>query len=278
MKKLFALAASLVLGSALVFAGCGSDKTANAGGSDKKEVTLTVGASPTPHAEILEQVKPILAKKGINLKIVEFTDYVKPNIALNDKELDANFFQHVPYMEKFAKEHNENLAAVAKVHVEPMGVYSKTIKDKDLKTAVANDAKVAVPNDPTNEGRALLLLQKAGLITLKDPNNLSSTPADITSNPKNLQFVELDAAQLPRSLDDVALAVINTNYALEAKLNPLKDALVIEDKNSPYANVLTIRAGDENRPEIKELVAALNSPEIKKFIEDKYQGAIVPAF
>ena len=140
MKKLFALAASLVLGSALVFAGCGSDKTANAGGSDKKEVTLTVGASPTPHAEILEQVKPILAKKGINLKIVEFTDYVKPNIALNDKELDANFFQHVPYMEKFAKKHNENLVAVAKVHVEPMGVYSKTIKDKDLKNAVPDGA------------------------------------------------------------------------------------------------------------------------------------------
>lgn len=278
MKKLFALAASLVLGSALVFAGCGSDKTANAGSGDKKEVTLTVGASPTPHGEILEQVKPILAKKGINLKIVEFTDYVKPNIALNDKELDANFFQHVPYMEKFAKEHNENLAAVAKVHVEPMGIYSKTIKDKDLKNAVSNGAKVAVPNDPTNEGRALLLLQKAGLITLKDSNNLRATPADITSNPKNLQFVELDAAQLPRSLDDVALAIINTNYALEAKLNPLKDALVIEDKNSPYANVLTIRAGDENRPEIKELAAALNSPEVKKFIEDKYQGAIVPAF
>ena len=278
MKKLFALAASLVLGSALVFAGCGSDKTANAGGSDKKEVTLTVGASPTPHAEILEQVKPILAKKGINLKIVEFTDYVKPNIALNDKELDANFFQHVPYMEKFAKEHNENLVAVAKVHVEPMGVYSKTIKDKDLKNAVPDGAKVAVPNDPTNEGRALLLLQKAGLITLKDPKNLSSTPADITSNPKHLQFVELDAAQLPLSLDAVALAVINTNYSLDAKLNPFKDALVIEDKNSPYANVLTVRAGDENRPEIKELAAALNSPEIKKFIEDKYQGAIVPAF
>ena len=278
MKKLFALAASLVLGSALVFAGCGSDKTANAGGSDKKEVTLTVGASPPPHAEILEQVKPIVAKKGINLKIVEFTDYVKPNIALNDKELDANFFQHVPYMEKVAKEHNENLVAVAKVHVEPMGVYSKTIKDKDLKNAVPDGAKVAITNDTTNEGRALLLLQKAGLITLKDPKNLSSTPADITSNPKHLQFVELDAAQLPRSLDDVALAVINTNYALEAKLNPLKDALVIEDKNSPYANVLTVRAGDENRPEIKELAAALNSPEIKKFIEDKYQGAIVPAF
>lgn len=274
MKKLFALAATVVLGGALLLSGCGSDKTASAGG-DQKQVTLTIGASPVPHAEILEQVKPILAKEGINLKVIEFTDYVKPNMALNDKELDANFFQHVPYMEKFAKEHNENLASAGSVHVEPMGVYSSKIKDlKEL----PDGAKVAIPNDPTNGGRALLLLQKAGLISLKDPKNITATKEDVVDNKKNLQFVELEAAQLPRSLDDVTVAVINTNFALEANLNPLKDALALEDKDSPYANIVAVRSGDRDRPEIKKLMAALQSPEVKKFIEDKYKGAILPAF
>lgn len=276
MRKLFALAAAAILGSALLLAGCGSDNTASAGSSGK--TTITVGASPVPHAEILEQVKPLLEKEGIDLKIVEFTDYVKPNLALNDKELDANFFQHLPYLDKFDSEHNLSLQSAGKVHIEPMGIYSKTITDKDLNSVLPNGSKVAIPNDPSNGGRALLLLQKAGLITLKDPNNIYATKADIVSNPKNLEVVELEAAQLPRSLDDVAFAVINTNYALEAGLDPLKGALFLEDKDSPYANIVAIRKGDENRPEIQKLMKTLQSPEIKKFIEDKYKGAILPAF
>lgn len=276
MKKLFSLAAAAILGSALLLAGCGSDNNASAGTPGK--TVITVGATPVPHAEILEQAKPLLEKEGIELKVVEFTDYVKPNMALNDKELDANFFQHVPYLEKFISEHKMDLVSAGKVHVEPMGVYSKTITDKNLEANLPNGSKVAIPNDPSNGGRALILLQKAGLITLKDPNNIYATKADIASNPKNLEFVELEAAQLPRSLDDVAIAVINTNYALEAGLDPLKGALYLEDKDSPYANIVAVRKGDENRPEIQKLMKALQSPEVKKFIEDKYKGAILPAF
>lgn len=276
MKKLLSLAATAILGSALLLAGCGSDTGSSTGSSNK--VTITVGASPVPHGEILEQAKPLLEKEGIDLKIIEFTDYVKPNLALNDKELDANFFQHVPYMDKFASEHKMDLVSAGKVHIEPMGIYSKTITDKNLDSVLPNGSKIAIPNDPSNSGRALLLLEKTGLIKLKDPNNIYATKTDIVSNPKNLEFVELEATQLPRSLDDVALAVINTNFALEAGLNPVKDALFLEDKDSPYANIITVRKGDESRPEIQKLMKALQSEEIKKFIDDKYKGAILPAF
>ncbi|WP_251444030.1 MetQ/NlpA family ABC transporter substrate-binding protein [Veillonella intestinalis] len=277
MKKFLSVAATFVLGSALLLAGCGNDQGNAAAGSDKK-VTLTVGASPVPHAEILEQVKDKLAKEGVELKIIEFSDYIKPNLALNDKELDANFYQHIPYMKKFEEEHNMKFASAGAVHIEPMGLYSNKIKDKDLQKSIPNGAKVAIPNDPTNTGRALLLLQQAGLITLKDPSNIYSTKIDIASNPKNLDIVELEAAQTPRSLDDVDIAVINANYALGAQLNPLKDALFLDDKNSPYANLIAVRPGDENRPEIQKLVKALQSADTKKFIEDKYQGSILPAF
>lgn len=270
-KKLSVLAAAALMAVAFLAAGCGSDSQTTAS-SDKN---VTVGATPVPHAEILNEIKPLLAKEGVDLKVVEFTDYVKPNLALNDKELDANFFQHTPYLDKFNSEHGTKLKAIAKIHVEPMGIYSRKIKDlKDL----ADGAKVAIPNDPTNGGRALLILQSAGLITLKDGGNITSTVQDVVKNDKNLQFVELEAAQIPRSIDDVDIALINTNFAMEAGLNPLKDALFLEPKDSPYANVLVVRDGDENRPEIQKLVKALQSPEVKKFIEDKYQGAILPSF
>lgn len=272
-KKLSVLAAAALMAVAFLAAGCGSDSQPTA--SSDKNVTVTVGATPVPHAEILNEIKPLLAKEGVDLKVVEFTDYVKLNLALNDKELDANFFQHTPYLDKFNSEHGTKLKAIAKIHVEPMGIYSRKIKDlKDL----ANGAKVAIPNDPTNGGRALLILQSAGLITLKDGGNITSTVQDVVKNDKNLQFVELEAAQIPRSIDDVDIALINTNFAMEAGLNPLKDALFLEPKDSPYANVLVIRDGDENRPKIQKLVKALQSPEVKKFIEDKYQGAILPSF
>ncbi len=274
MKKIFALLTIFCL-TALLISGCGSsEKKAAPAGSDKK-VTLKVGATPVPHAEILNFIKPTLAKEGVNLEVIEFTDYVKPNLSLNDKELDANFFQHIPYLEKFCKDRNLKLVSLVKVHIEPMGIYSKTIKNiKD----VPDGAKVSIPNDPTNGGRALALLAKAGLLTLKDGVGVSGTVADITANPKHLKIVEVEAALLPRSLGDVNLSVINSNFAMEAKLNPTKDSLFSEGKESPYANILAVRAGDEKRPELQKLAKALTSPEVKKFIEEKYKGAVVPAF
>lgn len=274
LKKLSVLAAATLVAAAAFVSGCGSN--APAGGTETtKNTVVTVAATPVPHSEILNEIKPLLAKEGIDLKIIEFTDYVKPNLALADKEVDATFHQHLPFLEKFNAEHNTNLVSAGNVHIEPMGVYShkiKTLSDLPLK------AKVAIPNDPSNGGRALLILQAAGLIKLKDGGTVSSTVQDITDNPKQLQFSELDAAQVPRAIDDVDIAVINTNFALEAGLNPLKDSLFLEAKDSPYANILAIRAGDESRPEIQKLLKALQSPEVKKFIEDKYKGAILPSF
>ncbi|MDI6601689.1 MAG: MetQ/NlpA family ABC transporter substrate-binding protein [Thermoanaerobacteraceae bacterium] len=280
MKRIVLLGLVFILVIGLV-SGCGSSNTQPAGqpqnqpAQGQEEITLKVGATPVPHAEILEFVKPMLKEKGINLEIVEFTDYVQPNKALDEGSIDANFFQHVPYMDEFAKNNNMELVALVKVHVEPMGVYSKKIKSLD---ELKDGATISIPNDPTNEGRALLLLQKNGLIKLKDSASLTATPVDIAENPKNLKFSELDAAQLPRTLQDVDASVINTNFALEAGLNPLKDAIAIEDKDSPYANVLTVRPDNKDDQAIKTLGEVLNSPEVKKFIEDKYQGAIVPAF
>ncbi|GAA0178733.1 MetQ/NlpA family ABC transporter substrate-binding protein [Clostridium sediminicola] len=259
----------------LVLGGCSSksDKGQQASGSEKKKIVI--GATPVPHVEILNVVKPLLEEKGIELEIKEFTDYVTPNMALNDKELDANFFQHVPYMDEFSKSNNVELVSVAKVHVEPLGAYSQNIKSKD---EIKDNAIIAIPNDATNEGRALLLLQKQGLIKLKDENGLTQTPLDVIENPKNLQFEELEAAQLPRVLIDVDFAIINTNFALEADLNPTKDAIFIEDADSPYANIVTTRPDNKDKEEIIELINAINSEEVKDFITKEYKGAIIPAF
>lgn len=271
-KTVWALAGLLALGA--LVAGCSGEKKEAAQNSDKK-VVLKVGATPVPHAEILNEIKPLLAKDGIDLQIIEFTDYVKPNLSLNDKEIDANFFQHEPYLKKFAADRKLDLVNLVAVHIEPMGVYSKKLKD--IKS-VPDGAKVAIPNDPTNGGRALNILAKAGLIKLKDGVGISATVGDIVENPKNLKITEAEAAMLPRTLDDVDLAVINSNFAMEAKLNPTKDALFIEPKDSPYANIVAVRKGDENRKEIQALKKALTSPEVKKFIEEKYKGAVIPAF
>lgn len=271
-KTVWALAGLLALGA--LVAGCSGEKKEAAQSSDKK-VVLKVGATPVPHAEILNEIKPLLAKDGIDLQIIEFTDYVKPNLSLNDKEIDANFFQHEPYLKKFAADRKLDLVSLVAVHIEPMGVYSKKLKD--IKS-VPDGAKVAIPNDPTNGGRALNILAKAGLIKLKDGVGISATVGDIVENPKNLKITEAEAAMLPRTLDDVDLAVINSNFAMEAKLNPTKDALFIEPKDSPYANIVAVRKGDENRKEIQALKKALTSPEVKKFIEEKYKGAVIPAF
>lgn len=271
--------AALTLAATLLLTGCGGssggDKPADKPAANA-ESTLKIGATPAPHAEILEQIKPDLKAQGVNLEIVEFNDYVQPNIALNDKELDANFFQHEPYLNDFVKEHKEmKLKNAGGIHVEPMGIYSHKVKDL---TELTEGAIVSIPNDPTNGGRALLLLQKAGLIQLKDGTGAEATLQDITNNPRNLTIREVEAAQLPRTLDDVDISIINTNFALNADLNPMKDALFIEDKDSPYVNIVTVRDGDENRDDIKKLLAALKSDKVKKFILDKYTGAIVPAF
>ena len=271
--------AALTLAATLLLTGCGGGGDQPAQKADDKaakEVTLKIGATPVPHAEILEQIKPDLKEKGITLEVIEFNDYVQPNIALNDKELDANFFQHEPYLNDFIKEHKDvKLKNAGGVHIEPMGIYSKKIKKLDELTG---GATVSIPNDPTNGGRALLLLQKAGLLKLKDGVNEMATVQDIVENPKDLRIKEVEAAQLPRTLEDVDISIINTNFAMNADLNPMRDALFIEDKTSPYVNIIAVRDGDENREEIKTLINTIKTDKIKKFLEEKYKGAIVPAF
>lgn len=273
---------TLLIIALAILAGCGetadSGADTNGGASTSGGTqTLKIGASPVPHAEILTYIKDNLAAgAGLQIEVVEFTDYVQPNIALGDGQIDANFFQHVPYMEEFARDRQLDLVALAPVHIEPLGIYSKKI------TALADvpsGAVVAIPNDPTNAGRALQLLAANGLITLKDGVGSAATVLDITANTKQLKITELDAAQLPRSLDDTTLSVINGNYALEVGLKPNKDALALEQAaGNPYANVLAVAKGKENDPALKKLVTLLNSPEVKKFIEDKYEGVVIPAF
>jgi D-methionine transport system substrate-binding protein len=234
-----------------------------------------VAATPVPHAQMLEFVKSELKNQGIDLIIVTTDDYNMPNRALANHEVEANFFQHIPFMEEQVKQFNYSIKSIAKIELEPLGIYSKKIHSlSELK----DRATIAVPNDPTNEARALNLLQEQGIIQLEGPNNLQATVLNIHKNPKKIKFIEVDAAMLPRVLEDVDAAAINTNYALEAKLSPLKDALVLESKDSPYANVISIRIGDENRPEIEALKSAMTSEKMREFILNKYRGAIIPAF
>jgi D-methionine transport system substrate-binding protein len=248
------------------------------GGSLHAQEVIRIAASPVPHAEILEFVRPALKAQGVDLQVKVYTDYVQPNLAVEDKQLDANFFQTRPYLDTFNKERKTRVVPVAggDVHIEPFGAYSSKVKKiADLKEG----ATVAIPADVSNGSRALALLAQAGVIQLKDPTNLLSTARDIVANPKKLKFREIESAQLPRLLPDVDLALINTNYALEAKLNPGKDALLLEKgADSPYANFIAARPDNANSPALKKLVAALHSPEVKKFIQEKYKGAVIPAF
>ncbi|MGE8187375.1 MetQ/NlpA family ABC transporter substrate-binding protein [Pseudomonas sp. NPDC086278] len=236
---------------------------------------LVVAATPIPHAEILELIKPTLAKEGVDLEIKVFTDYVQPNVQVAEKHLDANYFQTKPYLDSFNKGKGTDLVTVIGVHVEPFGGYSS--KYKTL-AELPNGATIALPNEGSNSGRALILLQKAGLIELKDPTNALSTPKDIAKNPHNFKFKELESAMLPRVLKEVDLDLINTNYALEAGLNPAKDALIIEGADSPYVNFLVARPDNKNSDAVQKLAKALTSPEVKAFIEKKYSGAVLPAF
>ena len=267
MKKILAIALALIL--ALSLTACGA----------KKSTAITVAASPTPHAEILEVAKEVLAKEGYELEITEFVDYVQPNLVVEEGELLANYFQHQPYLDDFNVQNETHLVTVAAIHYEPLGIYpGKTANLADLKEG----AQVAVPNDTTNEARALLLLETNGLIKIDPAAGLAATKNDIIENPLNLDIVELEAAQLARSLQDVDIAVINGNYAIEAGLNASSDALAKEEKDSlaatTYANILVVKAGNEKNADIQALAKALKSDEVKAFIEETYQGAVVPMF
>ncbi|MBJ6124442.1 MetQ/NlpA family ABC transporter substrate-binding protein [Microvirga splendida] len=237
--------------------------------------TLRIGATPGPHAQILEAVKPIAAKKGLDIKIVEFSDYVVPNEALSSGELEANSFQHQPYLDNQKENRGYKIETVAQTVNFPIGIYSKKHKSFD---ALPNGASIAIPNDPTNGGRALLLLQDKGVIKLKDGVGFKPTILDITENTKKLKFTEIDAAQAPRVLDDVDAAVINTNYATQAGLDPVKDALTREDPKGPYVNVIAVRAEDKDKPWVKTLVEAYRSPEVKKFVDEKFKGAVLTSW
>ncbi len=298
MKKLFIIALALVL--ALSVIGCASQpaetpaeepaaetpaETAEAPAQEEAQeeapaelVTIKVGASITPHAEILNAVKDELAAQGYNLEVVEFTDYVLPNTALEQGDLDANYFQHGPYLDDFNAQNGTHLVAVAAIHYEPFGIYAgKTTSLEEL----ADGATVAIPNDGTNEARALLLLEAQGLIKLNEGVTFTATKLDIAENPKNLDIQEIEAAQLPRSLQDVDLAVINGNYAIQAGLK-VSDALAVEDKDSiaaeTYANVLVVKEGNEDNEAVQALVEALHSDAIRDFITEEFDGAVVPAF
>lgn len=238
-----------------------------------KEHTITIAVSPVPHAEIMEFVKPILAKSGYDLKISEISDYQIPNIATDNGDIDANFFQHTPYLQQHNKSKGTNLVSAVSIHLEPMGFYSKKIKNiNELKSG----SKVAIAHDPSNENRALRILEKNGLIKL---NNVTlATPQDIIQNPKNIQFIELEGALIPRILDDVDLAAISTNFILDMGMNPSKDALIIESTDSPYANIIAVKSGNENSPKINALIKAVTNENVKDFIIKKYKGAILPVF
>ncbi|MET7932825.1 MetQ/NlpA family ABC transporter substrate-binding protein [Streptomyces sp. NPDC005322] len=259
-------AAALALG----LTGCG----AGSGGGSGDD-TLVVGATAVPAGEVLAYVKKNLADKaGLKLEVKEFTDYVLPNTALQEGSLDANLYQNVPFLDNFNKTKGTGLVPVVDAYLPPMGAYSKKVKDiSDLRSG----ATVAVPNELTNEGRALRLLADKGLIGLKKGAGVTASPADITSNPKRLTFKELEPAQLPRSLDDVDAAVINSNYALDAGLDPAKDSVLLESvKGNEYANVLAVKKGDEDDPRVKKLAGLLTSPQVRGFIKDKYQGSVLP--
>ncbi len=280
MKKVLVIALSLVLIIA-VFSGCGQSSPKSSSAPSAEGRTIKVGASVTPHAEILAVAKEVLAKENITLEIVEFTDYVQPNTAVESGDLDANYFQHQPYLTSFNADNGTHLVSVASIHYEPFGIYAgKTDSVANLK----NGATISLPNDGSNETRALLLLQQEGVITLKDGINASSnaTVRDIAANPLNIKFVEMEAAQLALALRDVDLAVINGNYAIQAGLNASTDALAVEDASGDaaqtYANILVVKEGNENDPAIQALVKALQSDEVRKFIEDTYDGAVVPIF
>lgn len=273
MKKFFAIVVAGVL--TLGLAACGGSEEAPADTS-AEGITLKVGASPTPHAEILEAAKEELAAKGITLEITEFTDYVQPNLATESGDLDANYFQHGPYLEQFNKEQGTDLVSIGTVHYEPMGIYAGTVSDL---SAVPEGTKVGIPNDATNGGRALLLLEANGLIKLDPEAGVAATKLDIVENPLNLEIIDMEAAQLALSMSDLGLAVINGNYAMQNGLK-VEDALAIEAADSEaaltYGNIVAVKAGNENAPGLAELMEVLHGETVANFINETYSGAVAP--
>lgn len=279
MKKKSILSVVLAGIVTLGLVGCGGTNNTASTKESKNDKVIKIGVTPKPHKEIVDIAKPLLEKQGYTVEIIEFNDYVQPNTAVSEGSLDANFFQHTPYLNEQNQSKGFKLVSVGPIHLEPMGLYSKKIKSLD---ELKDGATIAVPNDPSNEARALKLLAGKGIIKIKDGELV--TPKDITAdgNPKNLKFTELEAAAVPRAIDDVDAAVINGNYAIESKFNPTKDAIIIEDKNSeaakPYANILVVKEGNEKQEKIQALYKALTSPEVKAFIEKEYNGAVIPVF
>ena len=274
MKKFFAILLAGVLTVGL--AACGGSDDAATNDDSNETITLKIGASPTPHAEILNAAKDELAEKGINLDIVEFTDYVQPNLATESGDLDANYFQHTPYLEEFNKEQGTHLVAIGKVHFEPMSIYGGTVTDL---SNIPDGTKVGIPNDATNGGRALLLLEASGLIKLDPDAGVTATKLDVVENPHNLEFVEMEAAQLPLSLGDLGFAAINANYALQNDLTQ-DDALATEDAESvaakTYGNVVVVKEGNEDLPGLAELMEVLHGQTVVDFINNTYGGAVAP--
>jgi D-methionine transport system substrate-binding protein len=266
--KAISLVAALIL-SVGISAGCGSEKTT----ADNK--VLKVGVTAGPHAEILDAVKKAAEKDGLKIQVVEFNDYIQPNVALSQGEIDINSFQHQPYLDNIIKDRKYEIVSVAKTIIFPMGIYSSKIKNI---ADVREGAVVAIPNDPTNAGRALLLLEKQGLIKLKQGTGLNATAADIAENPKKIVVRELDAAQIPRILADVDVAAINTNYAMTAGLAPNKDAVALEDANSPYANILVVQSKDKDSEKIKKFIKVYQSDEVKNFVNEHFKGSVSVAW
>lgn len=287
--KVLAVVAALAV--AFTFTGCGKKeepkkdaKATEAKKDDKKDAEkkddkaasekIVIGVSPAPHGEIIEHLQPEFKKEGLDVEIKTFDDYILPNEALNDGDLDANYFQHKPYLEQFDKDHNMKLVSIGGVHIEPMGFYSKKYKSVD---ELKDGDEILVPNDPSNEGRALLLLQSKGLIKLKDPKNLSSTEKDIVENPKNLKITPTDAPLIASAYVDVAGGIINSNFVITNGIDP-KTALFQEGKDSPYVNIVAVKEENKDEPKFKKLMKVLHSDACKKFIEEKYKGQVVPAF
>lgn len=273
MKKLSALVAAIAIAATLA-AGCGGGQKAAAPVPAEKK-SIKVGVTAGPHAEIMEAVKNVAAKDGLEIQIVEFSDYITPNVALSQGDIDVNSYQHQPFLDNQVKDRKYEIVSIGKTVIFPMGFYSKKVKDA---AEIKNGASVAIPNDPSNGGRALLLLEKAKLIKLKPDAGIKATVADIVANPKNIKIKELDAAQIPRSLDDVDAAAINTNYAIVAGLIPTKDAIVLEDGDSPYANVIAVRTKDKDNQVFQKLLKAYRSAEVKQWIDEKYKGSLVPTW
>ena len=274
MKK--SLLAILLLCFALV--GCNKSANNQAAGeatAEGEDNKIVIGVSPVPHGEIINGISEQFKEAGLDVEVVTFDDYIQPNEQLAAGDLDANYFQHGPYLDEFCKQNNLDLVSIGNVHIEPIALYSDKIKDvSELK----DGDEIIIPNDPSNGGRALILLDKIGIIKLKDNTNLLSTENDIAENPKNIKIVPMEAQNIPNTYTDAAAAVINSNYAIGADLNPNSDALVVEDIDSPYANLVAVRNGEENQEKFKRLVEVLQSEDSKKFIEEKYDGAIIPAF